>query len=1115
MSNKSKEVLELEYKIRSPKYDNLRVVALLFLHKTPEELEVIRNRVSPLFKGLLSMSYLKRAKIEDVYKSGYYLDKETYMLYGIFLYLFKYHQQFINQYVTLRDRAYDLFLTGKYEEALAIVADIDKKCCSFWSERFKMAIYKTMQDDDKFQKYYNDLLNKNLSAKLSYLIRRANSSQKFNLEDNNASEKSSYDFLTTAIDNVQLRDFYLSYCCPFKELETDNWVGVSLNSSLIDIYECMLDNLRRLSKSTRNNDQFREYIRQINNIIDDNMLQRWCYLEHIGTRCPQLNSVNIELQKLYVSEDYQATWEKGIEYINKNPRDIPIQLMVAKSIVYKGNTDEIAVDDGMKPLSDILFMNQVVMFDKDKTKVNAINSLLGACYSLNFILELRCLYIYVVNYKSIFMHHVLDDFWKYSPSLSIYDLGKYVNDHDRREYIDKWSLQCNISNSDASAYIQSLNTSEMMPMQLNVDISNKINHLKENLHNELIPSYWESGIASCIYNYYLSSNQLEEALEFYVNNTISDKLISIERQQETQDLISENYDLLEEYPLEMSIFRTMTEMPDDDRFDAYLTYLEKMGKKRASELEVTSDNRKILYFLSYVCDFSVLWQHVDVLKSSNQVYEERIKICKKLLEIQKNKRISDEISEIIQQQKIKSLTRKVDESKIYVDVSAICKKEIETERTLFDIYLNFDMLNDHHREVITDSNEEKSNGIDSKEAEEIKQSLFARLFLSIRDKFLFDQKYGLDFFLSTRIRHGTLMNQLRHSFESYHLVTNKNADDIYADDQYWSEEIFNLEYAEQQKVKSLIGCFSAKIDDGIIHLKDNCIQIKTEKKKEKDEAAFDFCYVRLKEVIERCCEDCSGITDFSEIVSLIISKLWNHTSECLDVARRTLLDYTQMCIQALDQLDSDVCSVFPNYRKSDFHNIVMNCKTAVTNDVDVVKGWFQLKNTADFDFNIKDVYDTSLAFVNNVHQNPLIIAPQIHSYTQFRQRSHFIALYDIFSDMFNNTCNYASRRTHRDNPLECLMNISEEGQSLTVEFSNMVDVEDEPKILEDIEERKANESKYIETGLSRSVKKTGIVRMMILTKSALGDNNNELDVKLENHRFVVSAKFNMTPLVEI
>ena len=119
----------------------------------------------------------------------------------------------------------------------------------------------------------------------------------------------------------------------------------------------------------------------------------------------------------------------------------------------------------------------------------------------------------------------------------------------------------------------------------------------------------------------------------------------------------------------------------------------------------------------------------------------------------------------------------------------------------------------------------------------------------------------------------------------------------------------------------------------------------------------------------------------------------------------------------------------------------------------------------------------------------------------------------MFSDMFNNTYNYSVRRSKPGNSLNPQMEITEDSQFLYIQFSNMVDVEDEPRILSEIEERKANFSKYIEQGLSRTIKKTGIVRMMILTKNALGDPNNDIDLQLENHRFVVSIKLNKSPLI--
>lgn len=114
MSNKSKEILELEAKIRSPKYDHYKVVALLILEKTPEELERIRQAVSPTFKGLLSLSYLRRNSIEQVFGRGYNVEKDIVDLYGLFLYLFRYHASYINKYVELRNKVYDSVLLANF-----------------------------------------------------------------------------------------------------------------------------------------------------------------------------------------------------------------------------------------------------------------------------------------------------------------------------------------------------------------------------------------------------------------------------------------------------------------------------------------------------------------------------------------------------------------------------------------------------------------------------------------------------------------------------------------------------------------------------------------------------------------------------------------------------------------------------------------------------------------------------------------------------------------------------------------------------------------------------------------------------------------------------------------
>lgn len=61
--------------------------------------------------------------------------------------------------------------------------------------------------------------------------------------------------------------------------------------------------------------------------------------------------------------------------------------------------------------------------------------------------------------------------------------------------------------------------------------------------------------------------------------------------------------------------------------------------------------------------------------------------------------------------------------------------------------------------------------------------------MCLRDRFLSDPKYGLDFFLSTRIRHGTLVNQIRHEFQAHNLVTNIGENNQYKDDEFWTNDM--------------------------------------------------------------------------------------------------------------------------------------------------------------------------------------------------------------------------------------------------------------------------------------------------------------------------------------
>lgn len=1113
MISKSRDILELEAKIRSSKYDNYKLVARLILNKTPEELERIRQVISPTFRGLLSLSYLKRNSIENIFGSGYNVEKNIVDLYGLFLYLFRYHAPNINKYISIRNQVCDSVLLGEYDKANTLLKDIDKICRSMWAERMKLVILKLKGDEEAYDNYYEDILSLHIQSKFRFLLKNTNNSLNFNPYDNERNEKNIKGVIESGVQNETLRSFYESFCCPFMDFTSETWIALSLNTSIVDLYECMLVNLRHLSIKTIANGKFRNYVSEINQLITDNMLQRWCYLENISRPADVLSNENIELQQYYYSGNFEALWNKGFAYIKKHPRDITIYILLAKSVASCQMSEAIDYSFDKKTLAGQILLSAIAMLSNNKDKTNGINAVLGACYSLNLILELRSLYFFAQNYQNVFLDLLHDRCWEYSPTMSLYDSLKYQG-KDKEAYVSLWQHQCDIPDDVLEAYKSSLDTPDMYPLFISEGNHIETEYLMSFFNHGELPAYLQSGLASYIYNRLLTNDNPDKALLFFVDKTLCNKTIEVRKREEVSDIISENYDLLEQYPLEMSIFRTITDMPDYERFDAYLCYLEKEGVTLASELEINRDNKKQLFFFSDVCDLSVLWQHVDVLKSSKFVFEERLKICKKLLEVIQSKRISREISDIIQQQKIKTLTRKVDESKIYVDVSGIQKKELDAVRRYFDLFQNVDALSNDANEITTDESEEIIQAhVTPDDVEKMRRTLFTRIFFGVRDKFLFDPKFGLEFFLSTRIRHGTLMNQLRRSFEAYDLVTRKDSDETYTPDYYWSEVKFKLDYNGRKQIKTYIDGFAKSIDNSILLVKDEYVQIHTELKPDKKQGVFDFSNSKISTIIDEAYAEIPGVQSFSDMVSVIIKKLWQRTSECLIIAKQRLDDFASVCTHYLDCLDQDVCSMFPNHYNSEFHNVVVNCKTMFSHDVEVVKDWFQLKNSADFDFHIKDVFDTSIYFINSVHQTPLFVEEKISSETTFYQRSHFIALYDMFSDMFNNACNYSLERYNIDNDLDAQILIKESDNSLYIEFSNDVDVEDEGHILQTIEERKANASKLMEQGVAHSDRKTGIVRMMILTKNAFGDLNNEFDVNLVNHRFVVSVKINIIPLI--
>ena len=78
---------------------------------------------------------------------------------------------------------------------------------------------------------------------------------------------------------------------------------------------------------------------------------------------------------------------------------------------------------------------------------------------------------------------------------------------------------------------------------------------------------------------------------------------------------------------------------------------------------------------------------------------------------------------------------------------------------------------------------------------------------------MLSKEYGLDGYLSTRIRHGTFLNHIRSVFEAHNLMSQKSSDGLYRDNEYWKDRFPQPLHGKSVQLQNEIKRFSKTIDD--------------------------------------------------------------------------------------------------------------------------------------------------------------------------------------------------------------------------------------------------------------------------------------------------------------
>lgn len=1087
---------------------------------TFDELELLYHKSASLYHGLLSLSYLRRKSYADIYSSSIQPRRPIKDYIGLQAYAIKRNAGLINQYVELKRQVDHAVLKGKYSQARSLLEKINTNVSySYWAACYLIKIERLDKGLAPCSSLYNRLFSENNTiVQYIYYCAFRSSSLDFLLED-----LKRVLWPKTSNGYELVNNYLISHCMPYLGIKEGDWMCTDMNSSIIDLYNNLLNFLPNLEEETLNEGSVRSCLKNLNSCIKDPYLNKLCCLFKIDAE-PKADRDRLEIIKDYIEADYEIALTKAQTYWEKNPDDFEIYSIYLKCLLQCGGT--IAQPENESDITKKIGYHYFEIISHKSNQSFHKRKLMNICRSQYHIQGVRYMLSLLDGIETDDIYSLYDTSWKCLPYYSPVDACLYADQDDRKEYIraitegtDAWMKLFN-----ATPTVLSNDCLELSVASIDRDIAYSL--LSERFNNNDIPLYQKDVAASFIFNYLIEKAQYQDAICFYVENKLRDAAMTIGLgNKDTIIKLLEDKNLSCQIPLELSIFAEMVGADAETMYFIYKKYLKFCGVQCASEIAITGDEKQRC-FLEKVAVIKVLTLHVLRFKSVLQVMEERSTICSNLYDYYQDKKINDEISSICRDIKIMELNNQVDESKIYVDVRSIKENEIKDARDLYDMLDNVPNQVAYHDIVVSEIiNILNRSGLPMtyKEIDEegrikdasgkvemvnYRKDVMTQIFLSVRNQFLFNPKYGLDNYLSTRIRHGTLVNQLRNHFEERNLVTN-TTNGNYAHNDFWVDNRFKLRDNRTLQCLHLFESFSEATDAIISDIKDSYIQVRTEDHKEKGKGCFDFDRSYFEGAIEMMLVN-QTLNNFEACYDLIIECLWKHTEKCLEVMREKLVEAQSDMINNLHSLQRDVLDAIgsDNSGVTIFNDAVSYCQNGIQNDFQIVTKWFKRSNYVDFDFTIGQVIETSIGFINRNNKNILRTSIADNSTTTFQGR-YFGTLYDIFHDVLNNALVYEKKNRLNG---ECKIAVNENNGYLQIEVSNPVREEDVASLITKIKEISSKLEEKIYTGQTRDEGNTGCSKIYNAVYYHLGSSKNTYTNAVVDQHFVVKIDVEINPI---
>lgn len=555
-----------------------------------------------------------------------------------------------------------------------------------------------------------------------------------------------------------------------------------------------------------------------------------------------------------------------------------------------------------------------------------------------------------------------------------------------------------------------------------------------------------------LFKCYLKLDQPNKCIElfvdsFFFNNHIIDKI----EVRELLNKIHSNKFRNVDKGINLPIFYTIVEPDIVEIHIAYELFNDSCGVERPTELlsRINEfDENKFMFFIEHTCSPRVL-MHSTHINNSKERLEERLSIANFIREkLPENKNIISEIKSIQNILVIQQGLIDLDESKIYVNEQGIIENELQEYKAIYERFEIISRITDKGKvfllkggNLITYSSQENT------EFEKIEYSsnpvfdIYLELFNAVKNKFL-NSQFGIVAYLSTRIRHGVLVGELRPIFETHNLITLKEGNSSsYRRNNYWDMIYSNYSQADKEQIQITLSDFASRIDGVIFDLIKKHLQVYKPEINEDGWFKYEFDYEELwlHSIIAIKTEN------FEEFVDGIFTVLWQRTDGNLEFIRDKIQsDILNQFNAYFDELERQIITQLGEHNSEPIRKSIKDCSTEIQTVIQKISRWFKRSEIKAADFKLSELINIVAEYTNKSSwQKRLHLTREINFDCNLKgeYKTHFADLIRIFLE------NIIKHSNENDFDLKCKI-YSELEQDNILKITIQNDITDKNSIAE-------------------------------------------------------------------